>query len=74
MKTLTKPVKSRLSSPRIYGYEDNGGKWKVDGTSIVEYGDPVETTWYYTYLVCESATQPFCTVGDSETKARKVDH
>ena len=74
MKILTKPVKPRLSSPHIYGYEGDPGKWKIDGTSIVEYGDPVETTWYYTYLACEAADQHFCNEGESDTKVRRVDH
>ena len=33
MKTLTKPVQSRLSSPRIYGYEEEGSRldyWFTD--------------------------------------------
>ena len=74
MKILTKPVKSRLPSPCIYGYED-GAAWFYDGQSIVEYGDPPEVTWYTTYLKCKSyGESPFCTAGDSFSITNTVYH
>ena len=77
MKTLTKPVKSRLPFPCIYGYEDdgNGTDWFYDGESITEYGDPPETTWYTTYYVCDSYGEDFnCLVGDTMEFVDEVHH
>lgn len=76
MKTLTKPVQSRLSSPRIYGYETyTGTMYMYDGQTIVEYGDPLETTWITTYFKCQwMGTTMKCVPGATKKKEKKIDH
>ena len=56
MKTLTKPVKSRLSSFHIYGYEnENDGHWVHDPPdTLIIYGDPATIAWRTKYYNCES--------------------
>ena len=70
MKVLTKPVKSPLSSPRIYGYEDAGiqlGHWVHDPpNAVVQYGNPVQIVWVTKYYNCE-AGGAFCVQGQTST-------
>ena len=67
MKTLTKPVKSRLSSPCIYGYEsDTGSHWAPDppDTTVI-YGDPPEIVWISHYYICDPGGHDGCSIGDT---------
>lgn len=54
MKTLTKPEKFQLSSPRIYGYEDDwtGTRGLLTGKTTIEFGDPPLVTWITSYYTC----------------------
>ncbi len=53
MKILTKPEKSPLSSPRIYGYEwHDWGIWIETGRIRETVGDPVRCVTITTYYEC----------------------
>lgn len=68
MKTLTKPVQSRL--PYIYGYE-NDGHWVHDPpNAVVQIGDPVHTVYVTKYYNCEAGGSS-CIIGQTKTKTSK---
>lgn len=57
MKTLTKPVKSRLPSPCIYGYECDWGRPELFHEEYDLEGNLDE------YYDCVAANVPECTLG-----------
>ncbi len=77
MKTLTKPVKSRLSSPSIYGYELDwtGTRGLLTGKTTTVFGDPPLVTWVTEYYTCVTfGYTEYCCHGETWEETETITH